>query len=98
MENSTILEIKDLSVSYTSSNKEIKAVRGLDLAIRQGETLGLVGETGAGKTTTALSVLRILPEVSSSINSGGIGFIPIDCEIACDARGLIDHHSICDRF
>ena len=69
MENSTILEIKDLSVSYTSSNKEIKAVRGLDLAIRQGETLGLVGETGAGKTTTALSVLRILPEVSSSIKS-----------------------------
>lgn len=74
MENSTILEIKDLSVSYTSSNKEIKAVRGLDLAIRQGETLGLVGETGAGKTTTALSVLRILPEVSSSIKSGEIMF------------------------
>lgn len=74
MNNNKILEIRDLSVSYTSSNREIKAVRGLNLSINRGETLGLVGETGAGKTTTALSILRILPEISATIKSGEILF------------------------
>jgi len=69
-----LLDIQNLTVDYRASSKTVHAVRGLDMHIRAGETLGLVGETGAGKTTTALSILRILPEVSARIMGGKILF------------------------
>ena len=47
------LEIEDLCVEFRTRNRTVYAVNGLDLKIRKGETLGLVGETGAGKTTTS---------------------------------------------
>lgn len=74
MEQQYLLDIQNLSVDYRASSKTVHAVRGLDMHIRAGETLGLVGETGAGKTTTALSILRILPEVSARIMGGSIFF------------------------
>ena len=76
--NEKILEIRDVSVTYTSDNETVYAVNGISLEIEQGETLGLVGETGAGKTTTALSVLRLLPNGIGQITNGSISFFGED--------------------
>ncbi len=70
----TILEIKDLKVIYQTDAEVIEAVNHIDLNILRGRTLGLVGETGAGKTTTALSILRLLPEMTGKIRGGSIFF------------------------
>ena len=69
-----LLEIKNLTVEYRTDDATIHAVNGIDLVINKGEALGLVGETGAGKTTIAKSVLRILPGPQSKIVSGEIFF------------------------
>lgn len=65
-------EIKDLSVKYHSGNSIIHAVNDVSIFLNEGETLGLVGETGAGKTTIAKSILRILPENSVESIDGTI--------------------------
>ena len=57
----SLLEIKDLYVQYNTDDAVVHAVNGLSLSVNRGESLGLVGETGAGKTTTALSILKLLP-------------------------------------
>lgn len=67
-----LLSIKDLHVQYKTEDGVVYAVNGVDLEVCKGETLGLVGETGAGKTTTALSILRLLPERTSFITGGSI--------------------------
>ena len=58
----TILEIENLSVVYETDMETVHAVNGISFSLGKGETLGLVGETGAGKTTTALTILGLLPE------------------------------------
>lgn len=67
-----LLEIHDLSVEYRANREIVKAVNGIDLSIQKGESLGLVGETGAGKTSTALSILRLLPKRTGFVTSGSI--------------------------
>ncbi|MCQ1528919.1 ABC transporter ATP-binding protein [Lutispora saccharofermentans] len=67
-----LLEIKDLNVTYKTDEALIYAVNGLNLALNKGETLGVVGETGAGKTTTALSIMRLLPDKVGRITRGSI--------------------------
>lgn len=74
MSNKQLLQINGLTVDYESSFRTVHAVRNLNLAIEFGETMGLVGETGSGKTTTALSILNILPEIPSRILGGEILF------------------------
>jgi len=69
-----LLEIKDLRVVYKTDLETVNAINGIDLRIRRGGTLGLVGETGAGKTTTALSVMRLLPSNTGKILNGEILF------------------------
>ena len=66
------LEIHDLVVEYTSGGQIIHAVNGVSISLDRGETLGLVGETGAGKTTIAKAILRILPDPPAKIRSGSI--------------------------
>ena len=67
-----LLEIKDLYVEYQTDDARVFAVNGINLKVGKGETLGLVGETGAGKTTTALSIMRLLPEKVRKIKGGTI--------------------------
>jgi peptide/nickel transport system ATP-binding protein len=67
-----ILEIEDLYVSYKTFAGIARAVNGLNLNVQQGESLGLVGETGAGKTTMALSILKLLPPRTGRIDQGKI--------------------------
>ena len=72
MEN--LLEIKNLSIEYVTDDGINKAVNNLNLKIREGETLGFVGETGAGKTTTALGIMRLVPNPPGKIVGGEIYF------------------------
>lgn len=72
MEKDNILEIKDLRIHFVSTDETVYAVNGIDLHIKKGETLGLVGETGAGKTTTALAILNQIPEPQGKVISGSI--------------------------
>lgn len=73
-----LLEIKQLHVEYETDEAKIYAVNGVNLYVNKGETLGLVGETGAGKTTTALSIMRLLPERIGLIKSGEIILDDVD--------------------
>ena len=68
----SLLEIKNLVIQFNTDAGVVRAVNGIDLSIEEGETLGLVGETGAGKTTTALSVLNLLQCPPGQIVSGEI--------------------------
>ncbi len=67
-----ILEIKNLTIHYVTDQETVKAVNGISLEIAEGESLGLVGETGAGKTTTALGIMRLVPDPPGKIISGEI--------------------------
>ena len=67
-----ILEVQDLTIHYLTEDSTVRAVNGISFTIGDGETLGLVGETGAGKTTTALGVLRLVPDPPGKILSGRI--------------------------
>ena len=67
-----VLEIKDLVVHYETDDGCVEAVNGLSLSIGRERTLGLVGETGAGKTTTALSILNLVPNPPGVIKGGEI--------------------------
>lgn len=70
----SFLEVKDLTVYYTVSKVDTKAVNGVSFSLERGETLGLVGETGAGKTTIAKAILGILPVPPARLISGEINF------------------------
>lgn len=72
MDDKTILEIKDLTVYYNTSDAVVKAVNGISFKMNKGEAIGLVGETGAGKTTTALSIMQLIPDPPGKIMSGEI--------------------------
>ena len=67
-----VLDIKDLVVHYETEDSDVHAVNGIDIAIGKQRTLGLVGETGAGKTTTALSIMNLVPDPPGVIKSGSI--------------------------
>ena len=66
------IEIKDLVVEYRTRSGVVQALNGLSLSIEKGKTLGLVGETGAGKTTAGLAVLGLIPSPPGVIVSGEI--------------------------
>ncbi len=86
MENNTnaFLSVKDLVVEYTSGKDVIHAVNGVSFDLARGETLGLVGETGAGKTTIAKAILRILPDPPARVKNGEIRF---------DGENLMELHN-----
>ena len=69
-----ILEVKNLTIEYTSGKSIVQAVNNLSFTLEKGEALGLVGETGAGKTTTALSIMQLITSPPGRIKSGEIIF------------------------
>ncbi len=82
--NNLVLDIKNLRVIYKTDDGIVRALNGLDLEIEQGQTHGLVGETGAGKTTTGLSILRLIPSPPGIIEEGTIMLDGIDIFDASD--------------
>ena len=70
----TVLQIDDLRVSFDTAQGELRAVDGVSLTLRRGETLGLVGESGCGKSVTAMSVLRLVPSPPGRLVSGSIRY------------------------
>ncbi|HCL78391.1 MAG TPA: dipeptide/oligopeptide/nickel ABC transporter ATP-binding protein, partial [Synergistaceae bacterium] len=72
--NDLLLDIRELTIHYVTDNGTVHAVEGLNLELGRGETLGLVGETGAGKTTTALGITRLLPVPPGVVRGGQILF------------------------
>lgn len=69
-----LLEVRDLTIQYVTDSGTVHAVEGLNLQLGRGETLGFVGETGAGKTTTALGIMRLIPSPPGVVRSGEILF------------------------
>jgi len=88
-DHENILEIKNLVIEYTSDNDIVKAVNGVSVTIPTGKTLGLVGETGAGKTTTALSVLNLIPEPQGKVISGEV-FLADEDVLLMKEKRLLD--------
>ena len=77
-----LLDIKDLTIHYITDDGVVRAVNDLNLKLNRGETIGLVGETGAGKTTTALGILKLVPDPPGKIISG---------EIFLDGENIIEN-------
>ena len=71
-ESTQFLEVKNLVVEYTSGEEVVHAVNGVSFSLEKGQTLALVGETGAGKTTIAKAILRILPDPPAKVRGGEI--------------------------
>lgn len=74
MDKNIVLDVKNLHVHYVTEDATAKAVNGIDFQVKEGEALGLVGETGAGKTTTALSIMQLIPDPPGMIVDGEIYF------------------------
>jgi oligopeptide transport system ATP-binding protein len=70
MNGQSILEVRDLRISFSTYAGEVQAVRGVSFDLRRGETLAIVGESGSGKTVTAKSLMRLLPEANAMIKGG----------------------------
>ncbi len=72
--SSTLLEIQDLSVSFQTPQGARRAVEHVSFSMGEGETLGLVGESGCGKSVTALSILGLVDRSTGKVESGRILF------------------------
>lgn len=71
MSDATLLEVRDLTIAFRGASRLLPAVDGLSFSLEKGKTLGLVGESGCGKSVTALSLLGLLPK-ASAVQGGSI--------------------------
>lgn len=74
----SLLEVKNLSVSFNTYAGEVKALRNIDFKVNRGETLAIVGESGSGKSVTVQSIMRLIPSPPGEFKSGEIIFDEID--------------------
>lgn len=72
--NANLLEVRNLSVSFHTDDGVFKAVDDVSLQVKKGEVVGLIGESGCGKSVTSLSILRLIPSPTGKIESGEIYF------------------------
>ena len=72
--NDILIQVNDLHTNFYTDEGVVKAVDGVDLSVRKGETLGLVGESGCGKSVTALSIMRLIQQPPGRIEKGQILF------------------------
>ncbi|HCD45340.1 MAG TPA: dipeptide/oligopeptide/nickel ABC transporter ATP-binding protein, partial [Lachnoclostridium sp.] len=72
MAGGTLLEVKNLSIRYETEDGVVQALNDVDIRIGVGETLGIVGETGAGKTTLAKGIMRLIPTPPGKIVNGEV--------------------------
>jgi len=70
----TLLEVRDLRMAFATESGTVRALFGVSFSVAPAETLGLVGESGCGKTVTALSILRLLPSPPAIVEGGEIRF------------------------
>jgi peptide/nickel transport system ATP-binding protein len=87
-----LLSVRDLTVSFRTEKGKVRALFGVSFSLFPGETLGLVGESGCGKTVTALSILKLLPAPPAEIEEGSIRFrgrdlVPLSDREMCQVRG-----------
>jgi peptide/nickel transport system ATP-binding protein len=74
LSSKSMLEVKDLSLAFSSLKGDIQALSHIDFEIMEGEVVGLVGESGCGKSITSLSIMGLLPEENSRVTGGSILF------------------------
>ena len=82
--NKYLLDMTDVVVHYETDEGIVEAVNGIDIKLAEGKTMGLVGETGCGKTTTALSILRLVPDPPGKVKSGKIILDGVDIMAASE--------------
>jgi len=87
-----LLEVSDLQIAFQTDDGLVKAVDGIDLQIRKGEALGLVGESGCGKSVTAYSIIKLLDSPPACYEGGHIMFhgrdlLPLNEKLMRDVRG-----------
>src|SRR5512134_2639013 len=88
----TLLSVRDLRLSFRTERGPVRALFGVSFSLAPGETLGLVGESGCGKTVTALSILKLLRSPPAAIEGGqlllkGRDLVPLPEEEMRDVRG-----------
>ena len=91
-ENNSFLQVKDLKVEYVRKAETVYAVNGVSFSLKKGSVFGLVGETGAGKTTIARTILRVLQEPPAELRSGevimeGKDLLKLTEDEMCEVRG-----------
>ena len=87
-----LLEVRDLTVTFQTSDEDVSAVRGMNFYIAPGEVLALVGESGAGKSATAMAVVGLLPEhahVTGSVKLQGKQLVGLDDDAMSQVRGRV---------
>ncbi|MGZ4155074.1 MAG: ABC transporter ATP-binding protein, partial [Actinomycetota bacterium] len=90
MSASSLLDLQDVHVSFGAGDGRVSAVAGVSLRVQQGEIFGLVGESGCGKTTLALALMRLLPTtaaVRGAIRFDGRNLVDLDAEAMRALRG-----------
>src|SRR4249920_3538514 len=90
--NAPLLIVEGLQTSFFTRRGTVKAVDGVDFSLWPGETLAIVGESGCGKSVTALSLMRLVPDppgriVGGSVNLAGVDLLALDEEAMRQVRG-----------
>ena len=92
MNDASLLEVKDLRTQFHTAEGIVRAVNGVSFSVNEGETLGIVGESGCGKTVTALSIVRLVEEPPGEIAGGQVLFqgrnlLSVGAQEMCEIRG-----------
>lgn len=81
-----LLDIRDLRTTFAAGGRRIAAVEGIDLKLHRGEVLGLVGESGCGKSVAALSIMRLLPADGARVSADKMEFCGVDLQTLTEQR------------